>query len=131
VPTSVVCVGAGAEVGPAAAVLWVGAGAAIVGVPFARGAFDATDAVCVGGTLPFDGVAGAATLVAIGSSFFTLLAGSAGLASVFFTGGGGALGSKNLAGTPCAAKDPLPTHAPTRRLHLYSPRCSFCISLYA
>lgn len=33
-------------------------------------------------------------------------------------GGPGAFGSKNRAGTPLAASEPLPTHAPTRRLHL-------------
>lgn len=51
-------------------------------------------------------------------------------ASAFF-GGPGASGSKNLAGTPVAAKDPLPLHAPVRRLHLYSPCDSFWISWYA
>lgn len=50
--------------------------------------------------------------------------------SVFF-GGPGASGFKNRAGTPIAAKDPLPDHAPTRRLHLYWPRDSFWISWYA
>lgn len=33
-------------------------------------------------------------------------------------GGPGAFGSRNRAGTPLAASEPLPSQAPTRRLHL-------------
>lgn len=53
--------------------------------------------------------------VSTGSCFTVTVAGAATGAGF---GGGGALGSKNLAGTPCAAKSPVPTHAPTSRLHL-------------
>jgi hypothetical protein len=41
------------------------------------------------------------------------------------------IGFTNRLGTPRAAYVPWPTYAPTSLLHLYSPRCSRWISLYA
>jgi hypothetical protein len=46
----------------------------------------------------------------------------------FGFGGGVASGFKNLSGTPMAARDMLPIHAPAIRLHRYSPASNFRIS---
>lgn len=54
---------------------------------------------------------------AAGSSCFGIEPGSCLMTGVGF-GGGGALASRNLAGTPCAASDAVPTHAPISWLHL-------------
>lgn len=96
-------------------------GTAVAGSAAATGPTDFAGVVATGGReAPVTAAAGtvAGVFACVDRSDLPPPAGAVSLTTTGFFSGAGAFGSRNLAGTPLAAEVPLPTQAPTRRLHL-------------